>query len=276
MASQKLFREYIGAGREHVRLSDVPIVENVDFHFILAFAIDYTKTPPHEPTDGIFDAFFFNEYITAKDVADFKDRHPKVKVALSLGGAEIPHGGTKTAVSFAPSSVDTWVNNAVASLTSVIKNYHIDGIDINYESFQTSTDMFAECIGRLITKLKTNGVISFASIAPYKWTNNFYKALWPRYEDFIDYVNYQFYAVDKNANEQTYLDDYNAERLTYGTKLLAGLASGTANAISPDVAIRACRTLHNEGKLLGIFIWSANNSRARRFTFEYQAQNILA
>ncbi|XP_072979576.1 chitinase 2-like [Typha angustifolia] len=281
MASGKLFREYIGAEFKDVRLSDVPINRNVDFHFILSFAIDYSadsSTSPPSPTNGQFDFFWDSDNITPDAVAAVKSSHSNVRVALSLGGDSV---GDDTKVFFAPSSVDSWVGNAVSSLTDIIQQYHLDGIDIDYEHFDAddgpSTDTFAECIGRLITTLKRNGVISFASIAPFGDTIDYYLALWGKYQNVIDYVNYQFYELRAGATMEDYLDDYNTQSDNFdASKLLASLLTGDPDAISPDTAIDACRTLQSQGKLFGIFIWSADNSKSQGFTYENQAQNILA
>ena len=64
----------------------------------------------------------------------------------------------------------------------------MDGIDIDYEHFKASPSVFAECIGRLITTLKKNGVVSFASIAPFDndQVQSHYLALWREYGHAID------------------------------------------------------------------------------------------
>ncbi|CAL9090803.1 unnamed protein product, partial [Musa acuminata var. zebrina] len=83
-------------------------------------------------------------------------------------------------------------------LTGIIKQYHLDGIDVDYEHFLADPDTFAECVGRLVTRLKRSGVISFASIAPFDddEVQRHYLALWKKYGQVIDYVNFQFYAYD--------------------------------------------------------------------------------
>ncbi|OMO97883.1 hypothetical protein CCACVL1_04420, partial [Corchorus capsularis] len=93
--------------------------------------------------------------------------------------------------------------NAVTSLTSIIKTYGLDGIDIDYEHFQADPETFAECIGLLIKTLKKSKVISFASIAPYAddEVQRQYIALWKKYRNIIDYVNFQFYAYDKDDSK---------------------------------------------------------------------------
>ncbi|ONK74373.1 uncharacterized protein A4U43_C03F5560 [Asparagus officinalis] len=140
-----LFREYIGAEFNGVKFSNVPINPHIDVHFILSFAIDYTISDP-SPTNGDFNIFWDTDNLTPSSVSTIKSTHNNVKVALSLGGDSVGNGYAY----FNPSSVDSWVNNAVSSLTKIIKQYNLD-----------------ECMGQLLTTMKKNGVVSFASIAPF-------------------------------------------------------------------------------------------------------------
>ncbi|RWV95802.1 hypothetical protein GW17_00041538 [Ensete ventricosum] len=79
----------------------------------------------------------------------------------------------------------TRVNNVVSSLTSIIQDYNLDGIDIDYEHFQADAYTFAECIGQLLMILENNGLISFASIAPFDdaQVQSHYQAVWSRYSN---------------------------------------------------------------------------------------------
>ena len=151
-ANGNLFREYIGAMGNGVKLSDVPINPAVEVHFILSFAIDYT-TGSGSPfsTNRKFNIFWDTGSLTPQAVQAIKARHNNVKVALSLGGDSVGNGHP---VQFKPSSVSSWVNNAVSSLSKIIKQYHLDGIDIDYEHFEADANTFVECIRQLITKLK--------------------------------------------------------------------------------------------------------------------------
>ncbi|XP_057821518.2 chitinase 1-like [Cryptomeria japonica] len=125
-----------------VKFSDVPIIPGAHVDFILAFAIDYSWSGS-SPTNR-------------------KCKHKKVRVALSLGGDSVG----KTHVQLKPLSVSSWVKNAVSSLTKIIKQYHLDGIDIDYEHFDVSDPgTFAVRIGQLITQLKQKKVITLASIS---------------------------------------------------------------------------------------------------------------
>ncbi|KAG1368704.1 chitinase 2-like [Cocos nucifera] len=276
-ADSNLFTEYIGANFKGVRFSDVPINPGVDFHFILSFAIDYTTTSnSHTPTDGQFNIFWDTVNLSPSQVAAIKQRHGNVKVALSLGGATV--GGKP--VYFQPSSIDSWVDNAVDSLTSIIKQYHLDGIDIDYEQFHADSDSFTECIGQLLMRLKNNGVISFASIAPFAdaEVQSHYLALWRKYGHLIDYVNFQFYAYDANTTVSQFLSYFAEQSSNYnGGKVLASIITGASGGLSPQNGFfRACNILKKQGKLYGIFIWCADNSKSNGFRYEKQAQNLLA
>ncbi|KAM0951814.1 putative chitinase [Dioscorea sansibarensis] len=270
-----LFREYIGALSNGVKLSDIPINSFIDFHFILAFAIDYTDTTSPSPTNGKFNIFWDNTTLSPSQISSIKQTNPNVKVALSIAGDTV-HG---VPANFTPSSIDSWVNNAVVSLTSIIQEYNLDGIDIDYEHFSTDTATFAASVGRLITTLKNNGVISFASIAPFEEVNSYYSTLWRDYASVIDYVNFQFYAYDASTNVPQFLSYYDKQSCMYnGGKILASISTGAdASGLSPaNGFFEACIILKKEGKLPGIFIWSADGSKADGFPYEQEAQTLLA
>lgn len=276
----KLFREYIGAEFNNVKFSDVPIRSDVEFHFILSFAIDYTTSSSSpSPTNGKFNMFWDTDNLSPSHVSEIKAKYPNVKVALSLGGDSIGDNGQY--VFFQPSSIDSWVSNAVVSLTNIIKQYNLDGIDIDYEHFHSNDDTFAQCIGKLVKTLKANGVISFASIAPFDddQVQTHYQALWNSYGAVFDYVNFQFYAYDKGTTVSEFLKYFGDQSSNYdGGKILASFASDrTAGGLSPENGFfNACNRLRNEGKLHGIFVWSADDSKALGFRYEKQSQALLA
>lgn len=278
---RRLFAEYIGAEFNGVKFSDVPINPDVNFHFILAFAIDYTTSPSHPtPTNGHFSAFWDTDSLSPPQVALIKRKHGNVRVSVSLAGDSVTEKGIP--VYFHANSAETWVRNAVSSLTRIIKQYHLDGIDIDYEHFHSTPALFADCIGGLITTLKKNGVISFASIAPYDDgpTQSHYLALWKKYGHVIDYVNFQFYSYDKGTTVPQFLGHFNTLSSQYdGGKLLASFGTDNSGGLKPDKGFfRACRTLKSQGKLHGIAIWSADDTKKyiHNFRYETQAQQLLA
>ncbi|XP_031400860.1 chitinase 2-like [Punica granatum] len=273
--SSNLFREYIGAEFKNVRFSDVPIHSGVDFHFLLSFAIDY-DTSGTSPTDGKFNVFWDTDNLSPDQVSSIKGQNSNVKVGLSLGGDSVQSGNAY----FNPSSVSAWVSNAVASLTSIIQKYNLDGIDIDYEHFKADPDTFANCIGQLISTLKKNGVIQFASIAPFADDDvqSHYLALWRKYGHIIDYVNFQFYAYDQGTTVSQFLDYFNKQTSNYdGGKVLASFISDGSGGLTPENGFfKACSRLKSQGKLNGIFIWSADDSKANGFRYEKQSQALLA
>ncbi|KAJ6748368.1 2 putative EXPRESSED-RELATED [Salix purpurea] len=275
-AKSDLFREYIGAEFKNVRFTDVPVNPKVEFHFILSFAIDYDTSTSPSPTNGKFNIFWDSDNLSPSQVSSIKNRHSNVKVALSLGGDSV---GNASAY-FNPSSVDSWVSNAVSSLTRIIQLYNLDGIDIDYEHFHADPDTFTECIGQLITALKRNRVISFASIAPFDddQVQNHYLALWRKYGHQIDYVNFQFYAYDQGTTVPQFLNYFNTQSSNYnGGKVLVSFISGGSGGLSPaDGFFTACSKLKSQNQLHGIFVWSADDSKADGFRYEKQSQDLLA
>ncbi|TYH80844.1 hypothetical protein ES332_D03G160000v1 [Gossypium tomentosum] len=233
-----LFREYIGAEFNNVKFTDVPIDSNVEFHFILSFAIDYDSTSgSHSPTNRKFNVFWDSDNLSPSQISSIKSTHSNVKVALSIVGDSV---GDSYAY-FDPSSVDSWVSNAVSSLTNIIQEYHMDGIDIDYEHFNADPDTFVECIGKLVKTLKDNGVISFASIAPF---------------DDDDTVNFQFYAYDQGTTVSQFISYFNTQSSNYnGGKVLASFISDGSGGLTPKNGFfTACSRLKSENKLHGIFV----------------------
>ncbi|KAL5711175.1 hypothetical protein ACHQM5_021664 [Ranunculus cassubicifolius] len=236
--NSNLFREYIGAEFNNVKFTDVPINPSVDFHFILAFAIDYTTSSSPSSTNGNFNIFWVSDNLSLSQVSSIKNYHPNIKVALSLGGDTV--GGQSAYCN--PSTIDSWVQNAVSSLTQIIKEYNLDGIDIDYEHFSADHDTFAECIG------------------------------------LINYVNFQFYAYEKGTSVSQFLTYYKTQSSNYkGGKILPSFGTDGSGGLSPeDGFFTACDKLRSQGELYGIFIWSADDSMASGFPYEKRSQAMLA
>jgi len=278
-ANSNIFREYIGAESDSVKLSDVPINSKVEVHYILAFAIDYTSDNHPTPTNGKFKVFWETKNLGPSQIASIKAKHSNVKVAVSLGGDSV--GGDKHKVHFSPKSVNSWVQNAVNSLTSMIKQYNLDGIDIDYEHFRSDEKTFVECIGQLITILKKKRVIKFASIAPYEdngSVESHYLALWKKYGHVIDYVNFQFYAYDKLSVSE-FVNHFNhqyASSYAGGQILASFISKGNLGLPPNDGFFEACKELKRRGKLGGIFVWSADESKDFGFRYEKASQALLA
>ncbi|CAM8919539.1 unnamed protein product [Rhodiola kirilowii] len=275
-ANSDLFREYIGAEFNGVKFTDVPVNSDVEFHFILAFAIDYTTSSSASPTNGKFNVFWDSDNLSPSAVQEIKSSKPNVKVGLSLGGDSVGGGSCY----FDPGSVDSWVANAVSSLTEIIKEYDLDGIDIDYEHFKAEPEIFAECIGKLIATLKSNGVITFASIAPYDddEVQSHYLALWKSYGHLIDYVNFQFYAYDQGTSVDQFIEYFETQSGKYdGGRILPSFTTDGSGGLSPENGFfTACSRLKSQQKLHGIFVWSADTSKSGGFQYEKQSQALVA
>nr|DAD25993.1 TPA_asm: hypothetical protein HUJ06_027461 [Nelumbo nucifera] len=128
--------------------------------------------------------------------------------------------------------------------------------------------------------LKARGVISFASIAPFddEQVQSHYLALWREYGYLIDYVNFQFYAYDEGTTVSLFVEYFEAQRSDYtGGKVLASFISDGSRGISPDGDFfTACDILKSRRELYGIFVWSADDSKANGFVYEMQSQELLA
>ncbi|XP_062181833.1 chitinase 2-like [Phragmites australis] len=284
MTNGYLFREYIGAQFTGVQFSDVPINAMLSFHFILAFAIDYTpvnQQPTPVPTNGVFSPFWDTGNLSPAAVAAIKRAHPNVAVMAGLGGDSVQD--IVKAV-FTPQSIDSWVANAVTSLTRIINTYGLDGVDVDYEHFADGADVdtFVECIGRLLTQLKARMPNIATSIAPFQddVVQRYYQPLWSKYSGVIDYVNFQFYGYGANTDVPLYIQFYDKQAANYpGGKVLASFMTGnTTGLISPDLGISAAKELQRQNKLPGLFIWSADSSKRSSYGFKYetQGQQIIA
>ncbi|KAL7247604.1 hypothetical protein ACSBR2_002509 [Camellia fascicularis] len=274
--NSKLFREYIGAGGKNVSFPDVPVNPNVDFHFILSFAIDYTNTSSPSPTNGNFSAYWDKENLNPSQISSIKADHPNVKVAMSVAGDSV----NGQFVYFSPASTSSWVSNAISSITQIVTEYNLDGIDIDYEHYNADPDTFAECIGQLLSYLKENKIVSFTSIAPFEddSVQPHYLALWKKYGYLIDYVNFQFYAYDNGTTVQQFIQYFETQSSNYeGGKILVSFGTNGSGGLKPeDGFFEACRMLRSQNKLHGIFIWSADDSQEAGFLYEKQSQDVLS
>lgn len=126
-SASNLFREYIGAEFKKVTFSDLPINSDVECHFIVSFAIDYTNSSSSpSPTNGKFNIFWDKDNLGPSHVSAIKSKHSNVKVAVSIGGDSVGNGNA----TFSLSSPSSWISNAVSSLTNILQEYNLDGTHV--------------------------------------------------------------------------------------------------------------------------------------------------
>ncbi|KAJ8551810.1 hypothetical protein K7X08_028253 [Anisodus acutangulus] len=237
---------------------------------------DYTNTKSPEPTNGNFLVYWDTDNLTPSHISSIKAKYKNVKVGMSLGGDTV-NGKNAT---FAPTSITSWVRNAIYSITKITEEYNLDAIDIDYEHFNADPDTFSECIGRLLYYLKQNNVVTYTSIAPYAddSVQVHYLALWRKYGHLIDYVNFQFYAYENGITIPQFLQYFETQMYNYkGGKILVSFGSDNSGGLSPKHGFfYACTILRSQGNLHGIFIWSADDSTKDRFVYEELSQDLLA
>ncbi|KAI3886420.1 hypothetical protein MKX03_036707 [Papaver bracteatum] len=250
--------EYIGATGVPVKFESVPIENNdIDFHFILSFAIDAVPSGKHQ--NGIFSPYW-EPTLTPESVKAIKTAHPNIKALASLSGWSI---------------ANKWISNAFSSLKSIITDYHLDGIDIDYENFPKQNSTFAYCIGELITLLKNQSVITVATIAPFYSTVIPYLDLYHRYGDVIDYVNYQFYT-DKVRTADGYLRTFALRAQQFGNEKLFPSYETDGRGIQGDAFFDALKLLETNGfDVNGVMIFSADVGASNGYYYEKKSQEFL-
>ncbi|KAK4393785.1 Chitinase 1 [Sesamum angolense] len=262
--------EYIGATGAPVEFDDVPVDANIDFHFILGFAIDADSSGA--PQNGVFSPYWAAT-LTPDAVAATKSHHPNVKALASLSGWSL---AGKTLSWYNPPDPNLWISNAYSSLKSLVLTYHLDGIDVDYEKFpENSNSSFAYCIGELITLLKNQSLVSVATIAPFYNTVSPYVELYERYVDVVDYVNYQFYT-DKVKSPEAYLEVFRnrTEQFDRGKVLPSYEVNG--RGIQGDAFYEALRLLEDDGfEVNGAMIFSADASASNGYYYEIKTQEFL-
>lgn len=276
MSTKLIFREYIGVKQPAISFDDFPssIINSpsIEFHFILGFARE--EYDGSGKGNGKFTANWDLDYYGPDKVKDFKNKNPNAKVIISIGGraAETP---------FNPAEESLWIRNAVNSLRELIGPYKndsgniIDGIDINYETIKTSSDLFVRCIGQVITQLKNdqnprhdhyNLKIHVVSIAVSEKNKSHYRDLYYANRTKIDWVDYQFYNQEKVVSTvkdfveiyKNLIKDYTFEKILLG---ISTDPNDTKNSkISLEIFIAGCIELFKNSKVRGVFVWNANDS----------------
>ncbi|KAL5703765.1 hypothetical protein ACHQM5_022277 [Ranunculus cassubicifolius] len=262
--------EYIGATGKAVTFDDIPIKDDIDFHFILSFAIDADSSGKYQ--NGKFSPYWLST-LTPDSVSTIKQEHPNVKVLASLCGWSLYE---KVLRWYNPVDPQKWISNAFSSLKDLVTTYHLDGIDIDYENFpKKGNTTFAYCIGELLTLLKNQSVITVATIAPYHLTTQPYIDLFSSYGGVIDYVNYQFYT-DKVRTPKGFLEAFKLRGGQFDVEKLLPSYEIDGRGIQGDAFFTALNLLVGNGfDIDGVMIFSADDAATNGYYFETKSQEFL-
>lgn len=264
-----LLTDYIGSSGSSIQFTDVPIDASVQYIFPLSFAIDADATGNTQ--NGVFTSFWASS-LSPDAATSFVQANPNVRLVVSLAGFSqfIDAQTTRNVDWYDPSDTNAWISNAVTSITSLVQQYSLSGIDIDYENFPESAT-FTQCIGGLITQLKNSGTISLASIAPFGNTLSIYQDLFTNFGTVIDHVNYQFYA-DGLTTQSDYVTRFNTVATSFDTtKMLMSVEAG-GRGLQGDAFITAAQQV----PIAGIMIFDADNSKSSNFATENAATAYLS
>ncbi|XP_024542454.1 chitinase 2-like [Selaginella moellendorffii] len=272
--------DYIGAMGNSTAFDDVPVSPDVDHFFILSFAIDANRSGIVQ--NGSFISYW-SDGLTPESVSAIKSKHQNVKVLLSLAGYSLQVDGQSDPWIvrwYDPSDADLWIDNAVKSISALVQKYHLDGVDIDYESMDDPSNLrlFPFCIGELIKALKRNKVISVATIAPYGASAPYYRSLLRYYGDQFDYINFQFYSYSNVTNAYDYVQLYHWIAQGFDeNKLMVSLEiDGTSGrGVQGAEFFKAVEEIKKTRKVPGMFLWSAEGSQETGFLVEKVAQCTL-
>ncbi|PWA83441.1 2S globulin, Glycoside hydrolase, catalytic domain-containing protein [Artemisia annua] len=88
----------------------------------------------------------------------------------------------------------------------------------------------------------------------------------------------KFYAYDKETTVSQFMTYFETQRSNYGggSILASFISDGSGGLLPQNGFFTACSRLKSQGKLGGIFVWSADDSKALGFKYEKQSQALLA
>jgi len=131
-------------------------------------------------------------------IAGVKAALPTVNFALSLGG-----GNPQTGSWPSPGDPESWVKNATSSITGIMQEYGLDGVDVDYET--GLDDTFVPVMSSLIPQVSP----AFWSLAPDNQNLDTYLNLYNTVaaSGVKPAINFQAYSME-TTDQQQYIDKY--------------------------------------------------------------------
>ncbi|KVH88818.1 Glycoside hydrolase, superfamily [Cynara cardunculus var. scolymus] len=201
---------------------------------------------------------FFPIPQAAECITRLVERANMPAIYLSTNAAESETGLLQSLVMLNGKTVEAMLDKTISALSGVFiraleSTFKEDILRLRRGWGTTSRCDEYLCEGQLITILKKNQTIKFASIAPYEDNGpvqSHYLALWKKYGHVIDYMNFQFYAYDKLSVSQFIYHFNHQQDLSYArSQLLASFISKGNLGLPPnDGFFKACRELKRQGK----------------------------
>ncbi|XP_028763185.1 ruBisCO-associated protein-like [Neltuma alba] len=225
-----------------------------EIHIVLAFARDYDGEGKYQ--NGKFFPYFETGKLNADEIQNIKDRaaSTSIKFFLSIGA---PHSKFPFAVTSAQEC--DWRKNATESLKQIVQNYKIDGIDVYYEHINPDAmHQFGNSIEKVMWSLKSNNIITDASITVSAPLRKYYFDLYKKNEKLFDYVVYQSHTELSRISTFQELGAVFDKLLYPKNKILAGhsdVAPGDWTNVPPPIFLGAVPQLLDKQGLFGISKW---------------------
>jgi hypothetical protein len=186
--------------------------------FILAFANDMDGA-------GNFGPQWDTDHFSQQNLAGVIAANPAVNFAVSLGGGN--------AAWSPPGDPESWVANAVNSITGLMQAYGLVGVDIDYEHGPAGPtdpidhDSFVQCMSQVILQSGP----AYWTIAPFHQTLDTYLDLYDAVAGsrapVINFQAYSLQSTDPNDYIKAYTNIKNDQRVTaHGTAIVGfGIAT---------------------------------------------------
>ncbi|TKY63739.1 RuBisCO-associated protein [Spatholobus suberectus] len=100
-------------------------------------------------TKGKFIPYWDTAKVTPEVITNFKKGYGAVNALVSIG-----NNNSQFPFKIGPGmGRDAWIADATVSLTGIVRDYHLDGIDVNYEDFGSGQQgNFGHCTGEFIKR----------------------------------------------------------------------------------------------------------------------------
>lgn len=249
-----------------VYANDATFMENLprailkkEIHVVVPFARDFISRSNNL---GNFDVAFNKGKFYPTSIQTLKDNSAgtRLKFFLSIGCRRREYQFAVTS-----DRANSWSTNATQTLERIIKEYKFDGIDVYYEYIDANTtNQFVETMNDVVWKLKSEGIVSEASITISAPLSAVYFKLYDKNPTLFNYVVYQTHTETSNIPTYRQLADV-FDKIPSSiprNKIFAGysdLLPSDWTTVPLPTFLGAVPRLLQDKKLLGISKWLVND-----------------